>query len=690
MILKGKFNTAKIFTENVEEACIEQIKNLLNIEAFAGTKIRIMPDCHAGKGCTIGFTMDVKDKIVPNLVGVDIGCLDKDTEILTPSGWIKISNYQNEDILIYDKQTDTAYFSKPIEYIKQPCSYFYHIKSKYGLDQMICPQHRMLVWEGSKKRGYKLKEYIAKKFVEHHNSLTKGISGGIKTTFKYSSNNLNYSDTMLKILIMISADGTIRVNKDGTQRIELHLKKQRKINRAKQLLYELNKNFKETLGKDGTTFIYFKGNVKEFTKELSFIYHASFNQLKLIVNEIQFWDGTIKDGKIRYSTTVKENADAIQFAFAGVGIRAGIYTITQKETRNPIYMVYETKNDIVGFPSKKFQAVNSKDGFKYCFITETHYFIIRRNNAISITGNCGMLTVNLEKTKEEINFAKLDAVINEFIPSGFNIREKAYGNFAEWVEDVNENVWGLPGDRVDYVARSIGTLGGGNHFIEIAESEKTKECYLIIHSGSRFLGVHVCKSWQTRAELNFRYEREIPKEIVPDELCWLEGEDLRCYLRDMRVCSDYANLNRETIAIEIINNMNWNDSPYLDKFHTVHNYIGDDNIIRKGAISAKRGEKLLIPLNMRDGSLLCVGKSNPEWNYSAPHGAGRVFSRKQAKKKLSLDEFKKDMEGIYTTSVCEKTLDEAPEAYKQGIEELVGDTVKVIDRLKTVYNFKAK
>ena len=328
MILKEKFNTAKIFTENVEEACIEQIKNLLNIEAFAGTKIRIMPDCHAGKGCTIGFTMDAKDKIVPNLVGVDIGC--------------------------------------------------------------------------------------------------------------------------------------------------------------------------------------------------------------------------------------------------------------------------------------------------------------------------GMLTVNLEKTKEEIDFAKLDAVINEFIPSGFNIREKAYGNFAEWVEDVNGNVWGLPCDRVDYVARSIGTLGGGNHFIEIAESEKTKECYLIIHSGSRFLGVHVCKSWQTRAELNFRYEREIPKEIVPDELCWLEGEDLRCYLRDMRVCSDYASLNRETIATEIINNMNWNDSPYLDKFHTVHNYIGDDNIIRKGAIPAKRGEKLLIPLNMRDGSLLCVGKSNPEWNYSAPHGAGRVFSRKQAKKKLSLQRrFKK-------------------------------------------------
>ena len=377
MILKGKFNTAKIFTENVEEACIEQIKNLLNIEAFAGTKIRIMPDCHAGKGCTIGFTMDVKDKIVPNLVGVDIGC--------------------------------------------------------------------------------------------------------------------------------------------------------------------------------------------------------------------------------------------------------------------------------------------------------------------------GMLTVNLEKTKEEIDFAKLDAVINEFIPSGFNIREKAYGNSAEWVEDVNGNVWGLPYDRVDYVARSIGTLGGGNHFIEIAESEKTKECYLIIHSGSRFLGVHVCKSWQTRAELNFRYEREIPEEIVPDELCWLEGEDLRCYLRDMKLCTKYARFNREVIANVIIGEMKWDYClAMLQSFHTVHNYIGDDNIIRKGAISAKRGETLLIPLNMRDGSLLCVGKSNPEWNYSAPHGAGRVFSRKQAKKKLSLDEFKKDMEGIYTTSVCEKTLDEAPEAYKQGIEELVGDTVKVIDRLKTVYNFKAK
>ena len=150
---------------------------------------------------------------------------------------------------------------------------------------------------------------------------------------------------------------------------------------------------------------------------------------------------------------------------------------------------------------------------------------------------------------------------------------------------------------------------------------------------------------------------------MPDELCWLEGSDLKGYLRDVLECHVYALHNRDAIA---------------------------DNIIRKGAISAKEGKMLLIPLNMRDGSLLCIGKGNPEWNYSAPHGAGRVFSRKQAKKKLSLDEFKKDMEGIYTTSVCEKTLDEAPEAYKQGVEELVGDTVKVIDRLKTVYNFKAK
>ena len=313
-------------------------------------------------------------------------------------------------------------------------------------------------------------------------------------------------------------------------------------------------------------------------------------------------------------------------------------------------------------------------------------------NLVGVDIGCGMYCINLGKTKEEIDFTKLDDIINKLIPSGFNVREKPYNaDINEWVENTNENIWGVPRDRVYYVARSIGTLGGGNHFIEIAESEKTKKCYLIIHSGSRFLGVHVCGTWQTRAELNFRYERNIPKEIIPDELCWLEGDDLRWYLKDMKECAKYARLNREIISEIIINAMKWNDFLSVSQgFHTVHNYVSDDNMIRKGAISAKKGEKVLIPLNMRDGSLLCIGKGNLEWNYSAPHGAGRVLSRKKAKEMLSLDDFKESMKDVYTTSVCKEKIDEAPDAYKKDVETLIGDTVEIFDKLKTVYNFKAK
>ena len=270
-----------------------------------------------------------------------------------------------------------------------------------------------------------------------------------------------------------------------------------------------------------------------------------------------------------------------------------------------------------------------------------------------------------------------------------------------------------------YLERSLGTLGGGNHFIEIDQAaDGTK--YLIIHTGSRNLGKQVAELYQKLAvelhsgkEEYFKKKEEIitsykaegrRKEIqaalkklawdkkeclIPDDLCYLYGTYFEDYLHDVEICQEFARRNREKIAEILLSHAGIQAG---ESFHTIHNYIDTKNmILRKGAISAYKGEKVLIPINMRDGSVLAEGKGNPSWNYSAPHGAGRIMSRTKAKEKLSMEEYKKTMEGIYTTSVNEETLDEAPMAYKSlnDIISIIKDSVDIIDIMKPVYNFKA-
>ena len=256
-------------------------------------------------------------------------------------------------------------------------------------------------------------------------------------------------------------------------------------------------------------------------------------------------------------------------------------------------------------------------------------------------------------------------------------------------------------------------MGGGNHFIELDEDEDDNK-YLVIHSGSRNLGVKVCNYWQERAIRNLtdntatrneliarlkaeghqneisRALKELKKPEINNALAYIEGDDLAGYLDDMKLCQKYAVLNRETMANIILEAL---DFGYVDQFTTIHNYIEiSTNTIRKGAISAKKGEKIIIPMNMRDGSLICIGKGNPDWLESAPHGAGRIMSRAQAFKSVQMNEFKKSMEDIYTTSVCEGTLDEAPMVYKSAdiIRRDIEPTVDIIKVIKPLWNFKAK
>lgn len=327
-------------------------------------------------------------------------------------------------------------------------------------------------------------------------------------------------------------------------------------------------------------------------------------------------------------------------------------------------------------------------------------------NLVGVDIGCGMLCVELGKI--DIDFKKLDDVIRKYVPSGKNI--------GEYTKEAHTIIQKLRCKdylcNLNWLECSLGTLGGGNHFIEVDEDENGIK-YLIIHSGSRNLGKQVAEYYQDLAVKEYRTvsnkeiveklkaegkEKEIARALVrlkeekpklPKDLCYLKGDSMEDYLYDMQICTQFARENRFFIANKIIQHM-WFDR-LLSNFTTIHNYISKDNYIRKGAISAQKGERVLIPLNMRDGCIIGIGKGNEDWNFSAPHGAGRIMSRSAAKENINIDDFTATMAGIYSTTVDKSTIDEAPFAYKPAEEiiYLVKETIEIEKIIKPLFNYKA-
>lgn len=338
---------------------------------------------------------------------------------------------------------------------------------------------------------------------------------------------------------------------------------------------------------------------------------------------------------------------------------------------------------------------------------------------VGVDIGCGMYTINIGKTS--LDFAKLDSVIKNNIPAGYNTRKELHP-FVANLEI--ENLKCIKSINLERAFLSLGTLGGGNHFIELS-IDSQENIYLIVHSGSRYLGLQVANYYENEAQARLNHanhkeaieelvreykskgkeseietaiknlKSEYKKEKTPKHFAYCEGDLFFDYLHDMRISQEYASWNRRAIANEIIKGMGWD---IKQEFETIHNYIdisGVDNImmLRKGAVSAREGEKLVIPINMRDGSLLCIGRGNKDWNYSAPHGAGRLMSRSKVKEAYTMDDYKEAMEksGVFSTSINRSTLDECPMAYKpiESIINNIGETVDVVDILTPLYNFKA-
>ena len=331
-------------------------------------------------------------------------------------------------------------------------------------------------------------------------------------------------------------------------------------------------------------------------------------------------------------------------------------------------------------------------------------------NLVGVDIGCGMLVIPLRK--KITDFDTFDKHLRENMPSGFDIHEKPVSDVSKRLATMIDDLRCKSAVDIDYALRSVGTLGGGNHFVEIDEDEHGNQ-YLVIHSGSRNLGVRVANYYQKIAEKECSKseglhemieslkaqgrEKEISEIIktaksqrVPKDLAYVSGDSFYDYLHDMNICQWYASMNRMYIADELLGDTSWIQDEW---FYTTHNYIDIANmVLRKGAVSARDGERLIIPMNMRDGSLICIGKGNEDWNCSAPHGAGRLMSRSEARKILKIEDFKNSMDGIFTTSADETTIDEAPMAYKSATEimELIEPTVSIESVIRPLYNFKAQ
>lgn len=352
-------------------------------------------------------------------------------------------------------------------------------------------------------------------------------------------------------------------------------------------------------------------------------------------------------------------------------------------------------------------------------------------NIVGVDIGCGMRILNLGKVSD-IDYHAFHEHITGNVPSGKIVREDRFG-FKPLVNDEMEiyrEAKSLVSELYCYrelkdtgrINKSIGSLGGGNHFIEL-DKDDDGNVYLVIHTGSRNLGKQVAEVYQARAIKHLtegadEFEEAIKRTIeeykaagrrselqdvikkmrksqheaeptLPRDLCYLEGEARYNYLHDMRICQRWAVLNRKLISVLLLKF--FPEVNIIEEFESVHNYISDDNIIRKGSISAAMGERCIIPLNMRDGSLLCTGKGNPDWNCSAPHGAGRVLSRTQAYQQITMEDFEASMAGIYSESVNDFTRDESPMVYKPADEIIanIGDTVNIDTIIRPLFNFKA-
>ena len=701
----GKY-PIKMWTKGVpvEDEAVSQLVNLANLP-FIHKHIAVLPDVHKGKGSTIGSVIATDNAIVPAAVGVDLGCVDAETEYLTPTGWKRIDSYQDGDqVLIYDPDLKEAWFEMPLNYIVKPSKGFNAIQTKYGLNHLVSNDHRLLIYKPGRERTFD--NYIvetAKEFADRHHNNVLGAGEYFLTTPELINTDmaLPYTDEELRVLVMTAADAHI----NGKAAI-LHFKKDRKYQRAIRLLNDAKIEIISYTIDEGHYNIRFKAI--SVNKSLDNLWGASRHQLEIIADEVLYWDGN-HDEKCFY-TRKREEADFVQFAFMAYGKRGVMREDIHKdgEIDFRVYGHDNVKTGVKGSPKTNIEFVPSHDGKEYCFTVSTGFFVVRRGGNTVVTGNCGMMAIKTNLTASDLpeNLGFIRSEIERSVPHG-RTDNGGVNDRGAWHNPKHELNAGLMQTLIDItkdiprlekaskrVVHHLGTLGTGNHFIEIC-LDLQDNVWIMLHSGSRGIGNAIGSHYIELAKKDMeRYFINLPDK----DLAYIpEGsEHFQAYMNAVHWAQDFALANRQAMmkmAIEALEK-GVRQPVGIDGIavNCHHNYVQKEHhfgrnvwVTRKGAVRARVGDLGIIPGSMGARSFIVKGKGNPDSFCSCSHGAGRVMSRTAARKLFTLQDHIKATEGIECRK-DDEVIDETPRAYKdiKDVMAAQSDLVEVVTELRQV------
>lgn len=685
----------------VEYGALNQVRNVANLPWTHG--VAVMPDAHYGKGATVGSVIAMRDAVSPAAVGVDIGCVDGATEYLSPTGWRRIDAYDGGRVMQYEPATGTGRFVQPDAYVVKDCPEFIRLRTRYGIDQMLSPDHRMLVWRiVGRDRRREQTVMTAAEFETEHARLSQGFKAEFRTTFTPQvDTKLPMGDEEIRVQVMVHADGHI----DGRAAV-LSFKKARKIQRARALLTQAGIEWTEHARGDGVTTLRFRLATLTKTYDEEW-WEASPGQLAIIADEVLYWDGNQDDRC--YFTRDRASADFIHYVFTATGSRAVLRADAHPDGATD-YRVFAHSNvmtGMAGVPKTPTTREPSIDGRAYCFTLPSGFWVMRRGGNIAMTGNCGMSTVRVHMTVDQLpdDLGKLRTAIEAAVPVGTACHNapgpdwsisgiRPWAGFIDAYDDLTVPLRTPRLDTEAYKSRvmsQIGTLGGGNHFIEVC-SDTNGGVWLMLHSGSRNVGKEL-------AERHISTAKELPhNQDLPDRdlAVFLAGTpEMQAYRRDLGWAQEYAYRNR-AVMMGLVKRALCYALGYApqfgDEISCHHNYVSEETydgldllITRKGAISTDGGRLGIIPGSMGTGSYIVRGLANDAAFRSASHGAGRRMSRAAAKRQFTVEDLAAQTAGVE----CRKdqgVVDEIPAAYKdlESVMAQQTDLVQIVHKLTTL------
>lgn len=690
--------TSKLLSwaDDLDQGTIHQAAETAKLPIIAG-HMALMPDAHLGFGCAIGSVVPTDGAIIPSAVGVDIGCVDADTEFLSPQGWKAISSWDYGDqVMQYDPDMGEGSFVDPIKYIVRDQDEFYHLKTKYGVDQMLTPDHRVLVWRPvGRKRSQVMEVVTADELVEEHNRLTLGSRVKFETTFRPThSTSLNLTDDELRVQVMFMADGSLERGKIGV----IRLKKERKISRAHNLLKVANWPYTARTDGDGIT-VFRIGIPPLTTKTYADLWEASPAQLRVISEECLLWDGNLKDRV--FFTSDKESADFIHYAFASSGYRS-VRRVDVREHGEEwrVFANLNTRVGIAGTPKSSITSVPSRDGKAYCFTVPSGFLVLRRGANIFMSGNCGMAAVKTDLVSSDLpdDLNSLRDLIEQKVPAGVGQGNDVRARRVDTWLRANPTRNKLDAKLAATAANQLGSLGSGNHFVEVS-LDADENVWVVLHSGSRGVGNKLAQGHIKIAKAVQKHAYGVQYD---PELAWfVQGtQEFDEYVADLRWAQAYAWENREIMLDSVLSALfgEVGKGRERERVSCHHNYAEVEHhdgkdvwVTRKGAIRAAVGDLGIIPGSMGTDTFIVEGLGNPLSFNSCSHGAGRRMSRNQARKTLTTDSLASAMgDRTWLDGKADRLVDEHPDAYKdiEHVMDLQSDLVTVRDRLVSVLNYK--